>query len=414
MKEDQVMEAVWDPIRLEILRRLDLLDTPAEEAFDRLTRLASRITGSPVSLVSLVDTDRQFFKSLLGLPEPAATERQTPLSHSFCKHVVAADEALIVEDARDHPLLKDNLAIPHLGVIGYLGMPLRTTDGVTLGSFCVIDTRPRRWLPEEIEIIRDLAALTMTEIELRAENKRRREAEQQVASLTGMILHDLRTPLTIIGGTLELLQEMAGRPEFEQQHHDLIANALRSTEKMDYLVEDILNLSKSEAGQLALELEETDLPLFLEEMKASYLMQADLERKQFALDVAAGLPAVAVDRRLLARVVDNLIGNAFKYSPPGGTVELAVARQGDEILVSVRDEGTGVAEAERESIFEKYYQVGDERRPGQRSGVGIGLAFCQHVVDLHRGRIWVESGIEKGSVFTFALPLTRVGDPRGG
>jgi GAF domain-containing protein len=124
--------------RLAVLEATALLDTPAEEAFDQFTRLASTILQTPVALVSLVDQDRQFFKSSVGLPEPWASSRQTPLSHSFCKHVVSTSEPLSVSDARSHPLLQNNLAILELGVIAYLGIPLTTSQGFTLGSFCVI------------------------------------------------------------------------------------------------------------------------------------------------------------------------------------------------------------------------------------------------------------------------------------
>src|SRR5215212_1356552 len=109
--------ALDDPRRLDALRRTALLDTPAEEAFDRLTRLATRILRVPVSLVSLIDRDRQFFKSCVGLPEPWASARQTPMSHSFCQHAVVTARPLVIEDAREHPLVRENLAIPDLGVI---------------------------------------------------------------------------------------------------------------------------------------------------------------------------------------------------------------------------------------------------------------------------------------------------------
>ena len=171
---------VHDPYRLQVLTDLGLLDTPAEEAFDRLTRLASKITGSPISLVTLVDADRQFFKSAFGLPEPVASARETPLSYSFCKHVVETQGALMAEDVRDDPMLNDNLAIPEFGIIGYLGMPLTTTDGVDLGSFCVLDVKPRKWTVQEIEIMRELALSVMTEIELRAQVKARTEAEESL------------------------------------------------------------------------------------------------------------------------------------------------------------------------------------------------------------------------------------------
>ncbi len=163
----QLSSALLDETRLDELLRLRLLDTPPEEPFDRLTRLATRILQSPVALVSLVDDHRQFFKSACGLPEPWASDRETPLSHSFCQHVVASREPLIVEDARTHPLLHDNAAIIDLKVIAYLGIPLATPMGTVLGSFCVIDTKPRQWTSYDRETLSELAASVMSEIALR-------------------------------------------------------------------------------------------------------------------------------------------------------------------------------------------------------------------------------------------------------
>lgn len=174
----RTLDPVQNPARLQKLKELDLLDTPTEAAFDRLTQLASKIIGAPVSLVSLVDSDRQFFKSFVGLEGPAAKRRETPLSHSFCQHVVASGEPLVVSDARKHPVLMHNRAVPDLNVIAYLGIPLQTSDGQNLGSFCVIDGQERHWTPHEIEIIRELAMSVMTEIELRAQVKARQEAEK--------------------------------------------------------------------------------------------------------------------------------------------------------------------------------------------------------------------------------------------
>jgi PAS domain S-box-containing protein len=158
---------ISEPRRLEALRELRLLDSPAEEAFDRVARLAVTILKVPVALVSLVDEDRQFFKSCVGLAERWASARQTPLSHSFCQHVVALREPLIIEDAMEHPLVQHNLAIPDLNVVAYLGIPLITSAGDVLGSFCAIDSEPRAWTGEEISTLTSLAAIVMTEVELR-------------------------------------------------------------------------------------------------------------------------------------------------------------------------------------------------------------------------------------------------------
>ena len=163
------MIAVTNPSRVDALRRTGLLDSPREEAFDRLTRLASSVLQAPVALVSLVDVDRQFFKSCVGLPEPASSTRSTPLEYSFCQHAIASGEPLVVTDAREHPLVRGNPAIREFGVVAYAGIPLLTDDGHALGTLCVLDAVPRAWTEHEVRTLRDLAGAAMTEISLRQE-----------------------------------------------------------------------------------------------------------------------------------------------------------------------------------------------------------------------------------------------------
>lgn len=168
-----------DAARLAAVRESGLLDTPPEEAFDRLSRVATRVLHAPVALVSLVDDRRQFFKSCIGLPKPWTELRQTPLSHSFCRHVVASRSPLIIPDARHHPVLRNNPAVMDLNVCAYAGIPLLTSDGQALGSFCVIDSKPRQWTDDELSILSDLAASVMSEIESRSiqrESQRRADA----------------------------------------------------------------------------------------------------------------------------------------------------------------------------------------------------------------------------------------------
>ena len=158
--------AARDSDRLEALHATGLLDSDVSPEFDRLARLASHVLNAPVALVSLVDSDRQFFKSCLGMPEPWASRRGSPLTHSFCQHAVAAREPLIVVDSREHELLRDNLAIRDMGVIAYAGIPLIDSTGHALGTLCVINSVPRHWTSQQVELLRDLAASVVTEIEL--------------------------------------------------------------------------------------------------------------------------------------------------------------------------------------------------------------------------------------------------------
>ena len=171
-----------EPRRLAALRATDLLHADAEEAFDRLTRLAATILDAPVSLVSLVEPERQFFLSAVGLRDPWASKRETPISHSFCQHAVVSGEPLVIEDARQHPLVRKNPAISDIGVIAYAGVPLVNSDGYAIGSFCAIDDKPREWRDEEVQVLRDLAAATMTAIELRKAKQAAGARQRRVAA----------------------------------------------------------------------------------------------------------------------------------------------------------------------------------------------------------------------------------------
>lgn len=157
-------EAIRDPHRLDAVRATGLLDTPNEECFDRLTRLASRTLRAPISLITLIEAERQFLKSSFGLPEPWASRRELPLSHSFCWVVVATGERFVISDARQHPLVASSPAIRELGIVAYVGLPLTVSDRPVLGTVCLADRQPREWTGEELQVLDDIAGLVADEI----------------------------------------------------------------------------------------------------------------------------------------------------------------------------------------------------------------------------------------------------------
>lgn len=161
------VDVVFDPARLDALEATGITVGGSEDTFDRLTRLVQLCLRVPVALVSLVEADRQVFKSHQGLAEPWCSLGETPISHSFCQHVVRRDAPFVVEDARADPLVRDNPAIQDLGVIAYLGAPLRTPGGHVLGSLCAIDGRPRTWTDADREALAALADVAMDEIAMR-------------------------------------------------------------------------------------------------------------------------------------------------------------------------------------------------------------------------------------------------------
>ena len=155
-----------DPARMQSLAAsgLTALADPHMQALAERVRLR---VGAPVALVSLVQPDRQVFPGMAGLPEPWASTRATPLTHSFCRHVVTSAEPLVVPDAGEHPLLRDNRAVHELGVVAYAGMPLTDENGNVLGSLCAIDTQRREWTDGELTALRDLADACSTDLRLR-------------------------------------------------------------------------------------------------------------------------------------------------------------------------------------------------------------------------------------------------------
>ena len=162
-----VRPAVDEKERLAALQRAELLDTPPEEVFDRLTQLATELLHVPVAVVSLVDADREFFKSAVGLPTGWSERRETPRAQSLAELALMAKAPLAIEDAREHPLVKDNPIVPEWGVVSYAAVPIRTQDGLALGSVYVADKVPRVWTDGEIIALSTIAKAAETEIALR-------------------------------------------------------------------------------------------------------------------------------------------------------------------------------------------------------------------------------------------------------
>ncbi len=196
--------SLHDPDRLAALADTRLPDSEPEEPFDRLTRMVTRLVGVPVALVSLVDDRRQFFKSQQGMSGWAAESRQTPLTHSFCQHVVIDEAPLIVTDAENDPRVCDNLAIPDLGVKSYLGVPLTLQSGHVIGSLCAIDTIAREWSASDLATMNDVAAIVMSEIGLRHEISRRREAEDNQDLLIAELHHRVKNTLATVQALIQL------------------------------------------------------------------------------------------------------------------------------------------------------------------------------------------------------------------
>ncbi len=236
---------------------------------------------------------------------------------------------------------------------------------------------------------------------LRRTNAHLRQSERLRESLTQMIVHDLRNPLTALMGGVEVLH-LTATARLDESQRRLLESARRSGRALVDLVDELLDVRRMEAGALTLEREEVDLGALCCESVETVSALADAEELTIAVDVDAAPLVVRCDRQLIGRVLANLLSNAIKYTPAGGQITLSAHRQGnDTALVSVADTGVGILPENQQAIFEVFGLVD---QPGRR-GTGLGLAFSKMVVEAHGGHIWVESQPERGSTFCFTLPV---------
>lgn len=439
---------VSDAKRLRALQSVALLDTPAEEAFDRLARLAARLLRAPVALVSLVDADRQFFKSCIGLEiEPWKSQRQTPLSHSICQHNRSVGRPLVINDAKNDPLLDGNLAMADLKVAAYLGFPLATPDGHVLGSFCVIDSEPREWLEDDIEILRDVAASVMAEIQLRTEiatrhlvegerdsltalNEKltnevmaRREAEhttkrleaqldrvrkiEVVGQLAGGVAHDLNNLLAPILIYTSLLSD---DKTLSAPHADIIRKIEETGVRAREVIRQLLTFSRMQADEFAV-VELNDVIHGIEGL----LRRSVPEDIEIVFSLDPNIDNILAEKSQLERVLINLVVNAADAMPHGGTLTIETssvvldqsdvesnpgAAPGSHVRLEVRDHGAGMDEETLGQVFEPFFST---KGP---DGFGLGLATVLGVALQHGGVVSAESSPGVGTSVCLDLPVT--------
>jgi signal transduction histidine kinase len=213
--------------------------------------------------------------------------------------------------------------------------------------------------------------------------------------------HELRTPLNAIIGFSEVLRErMVG--ELNERQAEYLEDIHVSGRHLLALIDDILDIAKVEAGRTDHVLEDVDVGECLETGLMMVRERAMRGEVRLALDVDPGVAPVRADGRRLRQIVFNLLSNAVRFTPPGGLVEVSAGATDGEVRVAVRDTGPGIAQEDRERIFESFHQAGDADR---RDGTGLGLALSRAFAELHGGRLWVESRPGEGSTFVLALPL---------
>lgn len=243
--------------------------------------------------------------------------------------------------------------------------------------------------------------------ELSKKNQELSQLNDQKNQFVGWVAHDLRTPITAILGYSELLaEELEGR--LEDDHREILAKVGKLSHFMGGLVNDILDIAQIEAGKLVLKRSETDLGSLLAESVALNAPLAARKSISLTLDRPPEVRPLSLDALKIEQVLNNLIGNAVKFSPEGTVIRVGLRLEGDEVVFWVADEGPGIPEAERERMFLPFHKASVRAARGERSH-GLGLAIVRKIVEGHGGRIWVDSNVGQGSRFSVALPAALAG-----
>ncbi|MDX6766076.1 MAG: ATP-binding protein [Candidatus Methylacidiphilales bacterium] len=399
--------------RLFNLRSLHILDTPPENRFDRITRLATALTGCAVSTITLVDESRQWFKSVFG-----QSTRETPREMSFCAYAILSDEPLVVQDAAEDVRFSDNpLVTGNPGIRAYAGVPLISEEGYRIGTLCVIHFEPRTFSDSEIEVLHILAAMAIDEVckiewnravkELQAARAEADRASRTKSDFLAMMSHEIRTPLNGVIGFSELMVAS----ELSPDNKEYAAGIRASAETLRTLLNDLLDFSKIEAGRLDLEMRPTSVAGETELVRKMFEALALEKGIELKVEVDASVPErISTDPTRLRQILCNLVSNAIKFTGQGSIRIKANYDVATSCLqVSVCDTGLGIDEAHAEKLFEPYTQASasTSRKFG---GTGLGLAICRRLCEMLGGYIRFESVPGQGTTFFFTLKAPVVTD----
>lgn len=514
----------WDEAsRLEALRALKLLDTPPERRFDRVTQMAREVLNVPIALITLVDKDRQWFKSRQGL-ELSQSSREI----SFCSHAILQDDIFVVPDACLDPRFCENVLVtgaPHIRF--YAGKPLYSVDGKKIGTLCIIDHVPRVLSESDRDRLDSLAAWAEREVNLysadaealfRLENRLRlanmleyaaegmftatvdgtiesinpaacemfripaqeligrniltlipardhaehhafmdsmriatqdqgrasvettgvrsngtefpmavafsmlesgqhqfftgiirditelREQKRIKSEFVASVSHEIRTPLTSIIGALSLLRDDLAEG-LVVEARALVDIAYSNSQRLNALINDILDIEKSDAGMMEFHPVPCQAAELIDEVCAVNMPFARMRRVRLqAQTVATGL-LLRIDRSRFNQVLTNLISNACKFSPGGTTVTVSALRRGDHVRFQVSDQGAGVPDEFRSRIFQRFAQAQPSRNHGN-DGTGLGLNLSKELVERMGGAIGFTSIAGGGATFYVDFPLS--------
>ena len=386
--------------RLAALRSYNILDTAAEKDFDDLTMLASAICQTPIALISLVDSERQWFKSHIGL---AASE--TPIEQSFCAHaIVSYNEIMIVDDARKDERFADNpLVTGSPKIVFYAGVPLINEEGFALGTLCVIDQKKKQLTTEQTIALKVVAKQVVDKLELRRKitdlqiaNQELTDANVFIQKFASTAAHDIKNPLSSILLTSQALKIRLQKLQDEGCSR-LIDLNITSTTRLISLLDEMLDYSKDPSLLLAKK-SEIDLKQAIKKVISMINIPDNLE-----IILPDTNPKLALSIVAFEQIFINLISNAIRYNDKNKTIIAIRFAEDDKYYnFEVEDNGIGIAEAYHEKIFSNSFTLKITDRYNKK-GTGIGLATVKDLIKALKGNIYVKSTQGIGTTFFVSI-----------
>lgn len=366
------------------LESYKVLDSFPEAEFDKLTKLASYICGTPIALISLIDNDRQWFKSNLGLD--GVTE--TPRDIAFCNQAIQQEQVFEISDALIDDRFKDNPFVTGAPKIRfYAGAPLVSPQGNHLGTLCVIDQKPHKLSPEQIEALKTLSSQVIELLELRRANQQLADQHQllvnkarlqTIGELAGGVCHQINNPLAIIVGRSMILrsqlkQKLANDPD--------VLKELDVIDQTSQRISGILKALRMYAKDFGNEVTENSVNEIVDD--AMTLIKGKLTAQKVTLHYERGEDVRALmNKNQISQVVLDLLNNAVEAMEESTSKELKVEIQTDEknIHLLVSDTGTGVRDEESDKIFEPFFSTKNRH-------FGVGLSNARNFMNQHKGQI---------------------------
>lgn len=384
--------------RLEALYEYDVLDTEVEKIFDDLTQLAAQICDMPITLISLIDYDRQWFKSKVGLDV-----NETSRDIAFCAHAIHQKELFEVEDTLQDKRFFDNpLVTSAPNIRFYAGTQLVSSNGHAIGTLCVIDDKPNKLTQDQRQALEVLGRSVISQMELRKKIKELSLANEHKTEFLSNMSHELRTPLNAIIGFSRLMLDDANQYSLPAKFAEYVGHIDYSGRRLLSVVNSVIDLNKIEAGMMQVQVEPVCFKEFVKGLEGMLAITASEKDVDFSVHINHSLPThLVIDQAKISQIITNLAHNAIKFTASGKSVTVDFSYKNKTLAITVVDQGVGISPLDQTKLFVKFQQVGQAK---SSEGSGLGLSITQSLVELLGGKIKVLSDLGSGSIFKVMLP----------